>query len=280
MEDTENKMFNLKAKCWRSLLKRENPNDVTVQINTVLVYRRVSFSLSLLHTRMRAYAHTRTRFIIGHQSGQKEYQQKCPVQAAHRSGTNLEEITPKPLMKLTFAKATTDRQQRKRDPVLYRLYEPRNQEALDNMGKALKSRSRNILFSYILDDRDYSMKESLFGDIPNGSPLKNQLQKYHTMVSNFEAYLPLPVQEQNDDSIAVFPSLPTKTGVPTIQVTEEVFSKDILSLSLDMIKCSELESLTLTQSENPLWASSRARGLTSSKFGVVINRKSVPVEGK
>ena len=35
VEDTENNMFNLKAKCWRSLLKRENPHDVTVQINTV-----------------------------------------------------------------------------------------------------------------------------------------------------------------------------------------------------------------------------------------------------
>ena len=35
VEDTENNMFNLKAKCWRSLLKREKPHDVTVQINTV-----------------------------------------------------------------------------------------------------------------------------------------------------------------------------------------------------------------------------------------------------
>ena len=191
-------------------------------------------------------------------------------------------------MKLTFAKATTDRQQRKRDPVLCRLYDARakksrrmtSDEALDSMGKALKSRSRNIPFSYILDDRDYSMKESLFGDIPDGSPLSYQLQDYHTMVYSFEAYLPLPVQEQNDDNIASFPSLPTKFGEPTIQVTEDVFSKDIMdlvqSLSLDMKKCSELESLTVTQSENPLWYSSRARRLTSSKFGDVINRKSVP----
>ena len=39
-------------------------------------------------------------------------------------------------------------------------------------------------------------------------------------------------------------------------MTEEVFSKDIpdlvQSLSLDMKKCSELESLSVTQSENPL----------------------------
>ena len=191
-------------------------------------------------------------------------------------------------MKLTFAKATTDRQQRKRDPALCRLYDARakksrsmtSDEALHSMGKALKSRSRNISFSYILDDRDYSMKESLFGDIPDGSPLSYQLQDYHTMVYSFEAYLPLPVQEQNDYNIASFPSLPTKFGEPTIQVTEDVFSKDIMdlvqSLSLDMKKCSELESLTVTQSENPLWYSSRARRLTSSKFGDVINRKSVP----
>ena len=77
-------------------------------------------------------------------------------------------------------------------------------EALDSVEKALKSRSRNIPFSYILDDRDYSMQESLFGDIPDGSPLSYQLQDYHTMVYNFEAYLPLLVQEQNYDSIASF----------------------------------------------------------------------------
>ena len=88
-------------------------------------------------------------------------------------------------------------------------------EASDSMGKALKSCSRNIPFSYILDDRDYSMKESLFGDIPDGTPLSYQPQDYHTMVYIFEAYLPLTVQEQNDDSIASFPSLPTKIGKPT-----------------------------------------------------------------
>ena len=141
-------------------------------------------------------------------------------------------------MKLTFAKATTDRQQRKRDPVLCCLYDARakksrsmtSDEALDSMGKALKSCSRIIPFSYILDYRDYSMKESLFGDIPDGSPLSYQLQDYHSIVYNFVACLPLPVQEQNDDSTASFPSLPTKIGEPTIQVTEEVFSKDILDL--------------------------------------------------
>ena len=85
------------------------------------------------------------------------------------------------------------------------------------------------------------MKESLFGDIPaDESPLSYQLQDYHTMVYNFEAYLPLPVQEQNDDSIALFPSLPTKIEELTILVTEDVFSKNIMdlvqSLSLDMKK--------------------------------------------
>ena len=82
------------------------------------------------------------------------------------------------------------------------------------------------------------MKESLFGDIPDGSPLSYQLQDYHTMVYNSEVYLPLSVQEQNGDNIASFPSLPTKFGEPTIQVKEDVFSKDIMdlvqSLSLDI----------------------------------------------
>ena len=34
-EDTQNKLFCLKAKCWRSYLKREPPHDVTVNISTL-----------------------------------------------------------------------------------------------------------------------------------------------------------------------------------------------------------------------------------------------------
>ena len=34
-EDTQNKTFNLKAKCWRSYLKREKPHDVNVQISAL-----------------------------------------------------------------------------------------------------------------------------------------------------------------------------------------------------------------------------------------------------
>ena len=34
-EDDQNKTFKLKAKCWRSYLKRETPHDVTVNISTL-----------------------------------------------------------------------------------------------------------------------------------------------------------------------------------------------------------------------------------------------------
>ena len=58
-----------------------------------------------------------------------------------------DKITPQPLMKLIFAKATTDQQQKKRDPVMCHLYNARakksrsmtSNEALDSMGQALKS---------------------------------------------------------------------------------------------------------------------------------------------
>ena len=43
-----------------------------------------------------------------------------------------------------------------------------------------------------------------------------------------------------------------------------------------MQRCHELESLIVTQSDNPLWYKSREKRLTSSKFGIVIKRKSVP----
>ena len=139
-----------------------------------------------------------------------------------------DKITPHPLMKLTFAKATTDRQQRKRDPVLCRLYDERAKKArgitknenMDRVIKTLKSRSRNIPFSYMFDDRSFSMKESLFGEVPDGSSLSFQLQDYHTMSYQFEAYLPLPIMNQNGDSI-MFPNLPTKIGEPTIRLTED-----------------------------------------------------------
>ena len=72
-----------------------------------------------------------------------------------------EKITPQPLMKLTFAKATTDRQQRKRDPDFCRLYDARakkamgmiTKEKMDKVADVLKARSRNIPFSYMLEDK-------------------------------------------------------------------------------------------------------------------------------
>ena len=69
------------------------------------------------------------------------------------------------------------------------------------------------------------MKESLFGEVPDGSPLSYQLQDYHTMSFQFEAYLPLPIMNQNGDSIIMFPNLPTKIGEPTIRLTEDVSQK-------------------------------------------------------
>ena len=136
-------------------------------------------------------------------------------------------------MKLTFAKANTDSQQRKRDPVLCRLYDARAKKArgitknenMDRVMKTLKSRRRNIPFSHMFDDRSFSMKESLFGEVPDGSPLSHQLQDYHTMSYQFEAYLPLSIMNQNGDSIIMFSNLPTKIGEPTIRLTEDVFSK-------------------------------------------------------
>ena len=56
------------------------------------------------------------------------------------------------------------------------------------------------------------MKESLFGDVPDGSPLSYQLQDYHTMAYQFEAYLPLPIINQNGNSTTMFPNLPTRIG--------------------------------------------------------------------
>ena len=73
------------------------------------------------------------------------------------------------------------------------------------------------------------------------------------MSYQFEAYLPLPIITQNGDNIILFPDLPTKIGGPTIRITEYVFSKD-----------------------NPLWFKSREKRVTSSKFGEILKRKSVP----
>ena len=100
------------------------------------------------------------------------------------------------------------------------------------------------------------------------------------MSYQFEAYLPLPIINQNGDNIILIPDLPTKVGEPTIRITEDVFSKNITnfiqSLTLDMQRCNELESLTVTQSYNPLWFKSREKRVTSSKFGEILKRKSVP----
>lgn len=196
-----------------------------------------------------------------------------------------DKITLEPAMKVTFAKASTDKQQRKRDPVFCRLYDVRSKRArahdvskLNSLHQCIKERSKTIPFSYILEDKSFKMRDTIYGNVPDGSVLSYQLQDYKSTSLIYTTNVPDPLPP-NLDEILEFPKLPAKEGTPkmTTVLTDDI-NQLMQRINLQIEKCYEIESFTVDQRNNTQWFDYRSLRLTSSKFGDVLNRKSKPTE--
>lgn len=198
-----------------------------------------------------------------------------------------DKITPEPVMKLSFAKATTDRTQRQRDPVFCYLYDARakkirtvpSSEEVSPVKEKIKARSKHIPFTYLTDDKDNSLKETIFGTLPEGSPLSYQLQDYHSTSMEFSAVMPENVHIVTQNALT-YPNIPTSNFTSKITWASDMFPQHIISYmqSLDITEAQaiETEAQTVDQANSPLWHQKRKNRLTASKFGEVLNRKSLP----
>ena len=198
-----------------------------------------------------------------------------------------DKITPEPVMKISFAKATTDRTRRQRDPVFCYLYDARGKkiravpsvEEVTPVRETIKTRSKHIPFTYLTDDKDISLKETIFGSVPEGSPLSYQLQDYHSTSMEFSAIMPEKVHTVTLNDIT-YPNVPTSNYTSKITFSLDTFPQHIISYmqSLDITEgqAIETEAQTVDQANSPLWHQKRKNRLTASKFGDVLNRKSLP----
>ncbi|XP_053400294.1 uncharacterized protein LOC128557216 [Mercenaria mercenaria] len=201
-----------------------------------------------------------------------------------------DKIEPEPVMKLTFAKAATDRQLRKREPVKCYLYDGRakkskgtlapSKEEVATIQEIVGARNSNIPIVYLTKDHSTTHStDTLFGEVPTGSPLSYQLQDYHSSKSEFSAYILSEVDIVLQDNLR-FPDIPVPNSSLNIDLTQlDETSKTFLqSLDVTKARSEEIEQITIDQSQNKLWHEMRKNRLTASKFGDVINRRSEPSE--
>lgn len=106
---------------------------------------------------------------------------------------------------------------------------------------------------YLSTDHSFTNTETIFGDVPIGSPLSYQLKDYHSSVLEFTAFLPSVVHIALEENIC-FPDLPIPN--PSLKMTfpSEIFdisTTDLLKLLDTPVKKSlEIEQLTTVQGKS------------------------------
>ncbi|XP_045214744.1 uncharacterized protein LOC123564895 [Mercenaria mercenaria] len=286
--------FLVKAKCWRSQKKNELPHILSAEICLK--------ESNVLDGQCSCIAGTggvcnhiiALLYNVNHWSSKRMTEIPADMSCTEVSQIwhkpRGDKIEPEPVMKLTFAKAATDRQLRKREPVKCYLYDGRakkskgtlapSKEEVATIQEIVGARNSNIPIVYLTKDHSTTHStDTLFGEVPTGSPLSYQLQDYHSSKSEFSAYIPSKVDIVLQDNLR-FPDIPVPNSSLNIDLTQlDETSKTFLqSLDVTKARSEEIEQITIDQSQNKLWHEMRKNRLTASKFGDVINRKSEPSE--
>lgn len=167
-------------------------------------------------------------------------------------------------MKISFAKATTDRTERKRGPILCYMYDARakkirtapTEEEIMPVKEKIKARSKHIPFNYLTDDKEITLKETIFGNIPEGSPLSYQLQDYHSTSMEFSALMPETVHIVIQSDL-IYPKIPTSKFTSKTDFVSDSFPVHVVSymhsLDVNQVQAIEIEAQTVDQSSCPFW---------------------------
>ena len=180
-------------------------------------------------------------------------------------------------MKVIAIKSQTDREIRKRDPVKCYLFDPRRKEAkvipeekIVNTLEVLKKRKQSIPFAYILEDQSGATHNSMFGTVLKGALLSYQLkdhEKEHfsfTIKGNLSSVAEplLPMETFH------YPRLPVELGPPlftNVTVFNNLIQNVLERTKINLGIAREIESKTVTQSNNPYWFEQRKLRLTASR---------------
>ena len=207
-------------------------------------------------------------------------------------------ISPMPVMGTHYAKAATDRSgEWNRDPVKCKLYEARGpglrqvdmQHVLSNV-EIMRIKNKPPPFSYLLSDQEPIIKvNTVFGNVPLGSPLAYQLQDFGRPNTKFlfnrVRSEPLGATATHCTSFPDLPFFPNSQAVQLFDtnelrsITNLDFdtSRDFLQLNLSL-EAQALEKRTVPQGESKTWLEQHKICLTASSFGKVFHRVHRPSE--
>ena len=207
-------------------------------------------------------------------------------------------ICPLPVMSTHFARAETDKRERKRNPVSCKLYDARghdNKKALTNKRvmdeiEFLKNKKTPPPFSYLLCDQEPGLLvNTVFGNVPLGACLSYQLQDFGR--PNTQFFKNCGVERNCDTENASpnniqFPDIPiTQNNMGTFNIAElnmlnqlglsDFFARNVL---IDIEEAHKLEKRTVLQGVSEEWLKQHKYRLTASNFGKVYFRKQSPSE--
>ena len=205
-------------------------------------------------------------------------------------------ICPLPVMGTHYARSETDRNgERSRDPIRCKLYDARGpalrcglqrQHVIDQVVH-LNQKETPPPFSYLLSDQEPGLLiNTVFGNLPLGACLAHQLQDYGrpntTFLTNY-----LGGTSPRDSPVPrclEFPDIPQVDVVPfdlnEIQALDQTDSTDFFvhHVLIDLKEAHALERRTVLQGESAEWLDQHKYRLTASNFGKVYFRVQRPSE--
>ena len=268
----------VKARCYRSLRKNEEPHYLVVKMKNE---ERATVAQAYCSCKGGGGGHCNHMFAFFFQLndysclGVNDIPSDATCTSRPQSWhiPRATPIFPMPAMGTHYARAATDRSgERNRDPVKYKLYETRgpglrqvDMEHLLSNVEMMRINNKPPPFSYLLSDHEPTIKvNTVFGNVPFGSPLACQLQDFGRPNTKFRCNrvrgVTLAATATPCMSFPDLPFFPNPQAVQLFGANELTPIKNLdfdtcrdvfqLNLSLDLAEAQALEKRTVLQGES------------------------------
>ena len=174
-------------------------------------------------------------------------------------------IRPQPVMGSHFARSMRDKEGRKRKPVLCKLYDargPKFQKCFSETDfcSTLKTENNPAPYAYLLSDQSASKKvKTVFGELPIGSYLSNQLTDFDKVTLNYKFKGPRTTEVDYNQNCPQFIDIPVLCNRVHIfssfddKIKQDFWDKNITIENI--MQTIEIEKRTVRQSESREWLS-------------------------
>lgn len=301
--DNDSKKFVMKARCYRSLKKNEQPHFLQIVIEEK--ERRAAVIRAHCSCKAGSGGHCNHTFALLFQindyccSDVKDIPSdaSCTSLAQTWHIPRAPSICPLPVMSTHYAKAKTDEnRKRKRDPVRCKLYDARGSTAqfgfpmvhVMSQVSHLKQKEKPPPFAYLLSDQEPAMQiNTVFGNVPLGSCLSYQLQDFGRpnprFITNFETVITDNAKRLKCVEFPDVPMLDQEMGLFDINqfvsncehrdIAKEYLSRNVV---IGLASARNLEKRTVLQGDCSEWLSEHQHRITASVFGTILFRKKSP----